>query len=183
MTTTSAKKIAPRKIEGLKEIKERLAQSGDFILATYSGLDVVQMGEVRAKIREKNSSLKIIKNNLFKIALRDSPAHKNFASEMDAELKGPIAVVFAGKNLPSVSKALVEYSKTESKLQVKIGCMNGKVLAKDEIIQIATLPSREELLAQIARGLNTPATQIASGLNQIMASLARAIRATGEKNG
>ena len=181
--TTIVKKIAPRKIEGLAEIKERLAASENFVLTTYSGLNVVEMGDLRSKIREKNSSMKVIKNNLFKIALRESSAHKELAEMLDADLKGPVAVVFAGSELPAVSKTLVEYSKKESKFQVKIGCMDGKILAKDEIVQIATLPSREELLAKIAGGLNAPVSQIASGMNQIISGLARAIQAVGEKNG
>jgi len=181
--TTSVKKIAPRKIEGLAELKDKLTASENFILTTYSGLNVVEMGALRSKIREKNSSVKVVKNNLFKIALRESSVHKELADQLDADLKGPVAVVFAGSDLPSVSKTLIEYSKKESKFQVKIGCMDGKILAKDEIVQIATLPSREELLAQIARGFNTPVTQIASGMNQIISGLARAIKAVGEKNG
>ena len=66
---------------------------------------------------------------------------------------------------------------------MKAGYFSGEVLDAKGVESIAGLPSREELLAIIARGINTPATQIASGINQVMASLARAINAVAEKNG
>ena len=61
--------------------------------------------------------------------------------------------------------------------------MDGEFLEKKDVEAAANLPSREELLASIGRGLNTPATKIATGMNQIISSLARGIKAVGEKNG
>lgn len=179
----STAKIAPRKIEYLGEIKDLLTRNENFVLTAYSGLKVSQLVTLRAEVRAKNSQLKVIKNNLFRRALQESDKHKELAEQLDPMLKGPVAVVFSGSDLPAVSKTLVDFSKKEEKLQVKAGFMDGRILAKNEVIQIASLPSRDELLAKIAGSLNTPVTQIASGINQIMSGLARAIKAVGEKNG
>jgi len=67
-------------------------------------------------------------------------------------------------------------------LDVKLGYLDGQVLDKKNVEAIAGLPSKAELLSQVMAGLNAPATSIASGVNQIMASLARAIQKVGEKN-
>jgi large subunit ribosomal protein L10 len=61
--------------------------------------------------------------------------------------------------------------------------MDGQYLKASEVKAIETLPSREELLTVIGRGLNTPATKIAVGMKEVIASLARGIKAVGEKNG
>jgi large subunit ribosomal protein L10 len=153
------------------------------VVATYSGLSVAELSNLRKEMREKKSKMKIVKNNIFKIALKESARHSGVAAQMDSVLKGPVAVVFTDTNLPSVSKTLVEYSKKSDKVQIRGGYMDGRFLNSKEVIQIAELPSREELLSIIARGINTPAQKIAYGINEVMSSLARAIKAVGEKNG
>jgi len=171
------------KHEQLSELKSILSERGNFVVTTYSGLNVEQILALRAKVRDSQSSVKVIKNNLFKIALKDSPVHSKFADSFESELKGPVAVTFIGGEFTTAAKALVEFAKTNDKVVIKSGVMDGQFLSGNEVKDIATLPSRDELLAIIARGINTPATQIASGMNQIIASLARAIKAVGEKNG
>ena len=171
------------KKEKLEEIKELLSQRGNFVLTTFSGLDVEQMTGLRSEIREKDSRLKVVKNHLFKLALKESPDHSAVLESFETELKGPVAVTFVGEEFPSVAKTLVEFSKKNDKVVIKSGYMDGQFLGANEVKAIATLPSREELLAVIGRGLNTPATKIAMGMNEVIAKLARAIKAVGEKNG
>jgi len=174
---------SPLKNEKLEELKGLLSENGNFVLTTFTGMPVEAMNELRAQVREKESRVKVIKNNLFKIALKESSDHAEVADSFDAELKGPVAVTFIGGEFPTVAKTLVEYAKKNDKVVIKSGFMDGQFLGASEVQTIATLPSREELLAIIGRGLNTPATKIATGVNEIMAKLARAIKAVGEKNG
>lgn len=171
------------KHEKLEELKGLLSERGNFVLTTFTGLDVETMTDLRAQIREKDSKVKVIKNNLFKIALKESEVHSEVAESFVPELKGPVAVTFVGGEFPTVAKTLVEYAKKNDKVVIKSGFMDGQFLDSAEVKTIATLPSREELLAVIGRGLNTPATKIATGMNEIIAKLARAIKAVGEKNG
>jgi len=95
---------------------------------------------------------------------------------------GPIAVAFAGEELPAIAKIIVEESKKEEKIQLKGGYFEGKFLDQVEVKNIAGLPTKEELLAIIARGLNTPAQKIAIGINEVIAKLARGIKAVAEKS-
>lgn len=174
---------APENIEKLKDLKEILANNSNFLLSTYSGLNVSQMVELRSEVRAKAGQMKVIKNRLFKRALAESDEHKEALESLDADLKGPIAVVFAGDEMPAVAKALVEKSKTQNKIALKGGYFDGKYLSEADVKTVANLPTREELLTIIGRGLNTPSVKIALGMKQVIAKLARGIKATGEKNG
>lgn len=174
---------SPRKLELLEGIKSLLAEKKDFVVITYAGLNVEQISGVRRAIRKSNGQVKVLKNNLFRRALRESAEHQGMADSIDNELHGPIAVSFTKSDMPSMSKLLVNFSKELEPITIKAGCMDGKYLDKNEVNQIATLPSREELLTIIGRGLNTPAQKIAIGMNEIIAGVARGIKAIGEKNG
>jgi large subunit ribosomal protein L10 len=173
-----------RNKELLEEITKILQEKPNVLMTTYSGLTVEQLTELRKKIREKNGTLKVVKNNLFKIALKNSHQHEfeGKVEEIEKTLFGPIAVVFAKDELPSIAKILVEESKKEEKIQLKGGYFEGKFLDQKEVKNIAGLPTKEELLTMIARGLNTPAQKIAIGINEIITKLARGIKAVAEKN-
>lgn len=174
---------APAKIEQVNELKAMLSERGNFVVTTYSGLSVEEITALRGQVRAKGARMKVVKNNLFRRVLQENPAYEAVVEGTVKILEGPIAVTFVSEDFPSVSKLLVDYAKKSEKVQVKAGCMEGEFLDKAGVDAVANLPSREELLAIIGRGLNTPATKIATGINQIMASLARGIRAVGEKNG
>lgn len=174
---------APRKEELLKEIKGILSERSNFVLMTYSGLNVEQMSAVRREVRAGKGLVKVVKNNLFRRALQESPEHAGALAGLDAQLHGPLAVTFTANDMPTISKLVLKYSKEIESVQIKGGCLDGRFLAKAEVTEIATLPSKEELLAVIGRGLNTPAQKIATGMNAIIAGLARGIKAIGEKNG
>ena len=169
--------------ETLSELKTILAEKKNFVVTTYSGLTVEQITDLRGQVREQGSKFKVIKNNLFRIALKESGEHDGVLEKLDSQLKGPVAVAFTEENMPALSKVLVKYAKDSEPVDIKAGCMDGGFLSGADVKAIATLPSREEMLGIIGRGLNTPATQIASGVNQIMSSLARGIKAVAEKNG
>ncbi len=172
------------KTEQLDELKTLLKERSSFVVTTYTGLKVEEMVELRSQIRSKDARLKVIKNRLFHLALKDSPDHTGSADGLRGDLKGPVAVTFTGgSEFPEVAKLLVEYSKKNDKVKIKSGMMDGSLLNSADVNAIATLPSREELLAVIGRGLNTPATKIAIGMKEVIQSLARGIKAVGEKNG
>ncbi|EPG64465.1 50S ribosomal protein L10 [Leptospira wolffii] len=170
------------KFEAVALLKGKLEKRSDFILASYSGLTVEEITGLRAKLRKEGSEMKVIKNNLFLLALKESEKHKDKNIAFGPEYQGPLAAIFSEDNLPTVAKVLKEFAKTNKNLILKAGYLDGSILDAEGVDAIAGLPSREQLLAQIAGGINGPARSIASGLNQIIAGLARAIQAVAEKN-
>jgi len=167
----------------IESIAALLSDKPNFVVTSYSGLDVPKLTKLRIQIRDASGTMRILKNTLFHLALSQSDSHKEAAEGLKDVLKGPCAVVFVKDDVPSVAKIIVNEGKTEDKLALKGGYFEGRFLPKSEVQAIADLPSRDELLAIIGRGLNTPATKIATGIQQIMASLARGIKAVAEKNG
>lgn len=171
------------KVEAVADLKARLEERTDFILASYSGLTVAEMDALRAKFRQEGSEVKVLKNNLFLRALKESEKHKEYTIEFGPEYFGPLAAIFSNsETLPTIAKICKEFAKENQNLQVKAGFMDGQVLDSKGVEAIAGLPSKAELLAKIAGSLNGPARGIASGVNQIMSGLARAIQAVAEKN-
>ncbi|MDH5717109.1 MAG: 50S ribosomal protein L10 [Spirochaetia bacterium] len=170
-----------KKIELEKNYSSHLEESPDFILTRFQGTNVAQLTEIRKKLKEKDIQYKVIKNNIFKLAAKKNAEIENLP--IFAELTGPIGVAFPKKDTPSAAKILKKCSEDYENFQILSAVMEFQYYDKSGVEGIASLPSKEESLATLAAALNSPATQIAGMMNQIMSSLARAIKAIGEKNG
>jgi large subunit ribosomal protein L10 len=171
------------KIEAVKDIITKLEGKPNFILTSYSGLKVEDMKALRSLLRKEKSEMKVVKNNLFLRALKESSKHKDQKIDFGDKYHGPMAAIFSEDSLPTIAKICKDFAKDKKELEVKLGYLDGSVLDSKGVEAIAGLPSKQELLAKIAGGINAPTTQIASGINQIMSSLARAINKVAEKNG
>ncbi len=139
-------KILERKQSIIDEISNNVKESSSFIFLDNNGLTVSETMELRRKLRESNSELKIYKNTLVARALKD------LNIDVEKELNGPKIVAF-GKDIIEPIKAVSEFSKTHDKLVMKIGIVDGKVTELDELNKLATIPSREGLLTMFAGGL------------------------------
>lgn len=168
-------------IELKKSYVELLAKSPSFIFTRYHGLSVAQVDVLRSRLRQQGVKYAIVKNNIFKRALAES----NLIDEntLESILTGPIAVAFTGEDLPVAAKILKDYKKENDKFDIMAGVMEETYYDAAGIEALAGLPSKERVLATLAAALNGPATKVAGLVNNIMASLARAIKAVGEKNG
>ena len=173
--------VSSVKIAKIKQIRELLEERPNFILSNVSRLDVATQNKLRADLSSKKVTLKVVKNNLFHIALKEKEAYKNAIEPIQNDLKYQIFIAFVGAEFSSAAKLLLDVKKEVEGLDVKSGCFEGNYIDLNEIKEYANLPSHEELLVIIARGVNTPATKLATGLKEIIASLARGIKAVAEK--
>ena len=169
--------IKQYKIDEVENLVEKLQAKSNLILTDYSGVNVKGLSILRNKLREKNAEYKVVKNNLFKLALK-----KVGKDGLDDYIKGPIGVAFAGEEFGEIAKILKDFGKEQEKFSFAAGIMDDVIYNQDQIKTIADLPSREVLLGQIMSLINAPASGIAMGINQIMASLARGIQAVAEAN-
>lgn len=172
---------AQEKIQLLEKYAALLDKSPNIIFTRYQGLSVAQLDVLRQRLKQQGVVFTVVKNNIFRIALAQKGLME--PSQMDSTLVGPLAVVFAKTELPQAAKVLKEFKKEHEALAIVAGVLDKTYYDANGIESLAGLPSREELLAKIAGSLNAPASQIAGLVNNIMASLARAIKAVGEKNG
>lgn len=137
----------------IDSLVERVKSSEAIYIVEYRGLTVAKSTAVRKNIRATEGEMKVTKNTLMRIALRE--AELPTADEIDT---GPNAYVFAYKDVAATAKALRDFSKERGNeaLVVKGGIMGGKVLNKDQVMALADLPPREVLLAQLLGVLNGP---------------------------
>jgi large subunit ribosomal protein L10 len=166
------------KIDEVDSLVNKLQERGNIILTDFTGVKVQSLNELRRRLREKDAEYKVVKNNLFKLALE-----KAGISGMDEHLKGPVAVAFTGESVGETARVLKDFGEQEEKFNYSVGVLNNVVYSEAQIRKIAELPSHDELLAKTMMLVNGPATGIAMGVNQVMASLARGIKAVAEKQG
>ncbi len=140
-------KILGIKKETVKEIKDKFQNSSAIIFVDYRGLSVAELTNIRKKLREFQSDIKIYKNTLTKIALNDLGIRLD-----DEHFEGPNAIAFA-TDLVQPLKILNDYARKNELLKLKIGIIDGIVSDKKALERIAHLPSREMLLAMVASGL------------------------------
>ena len=160
------------KEEKLRTILEDVKSAQAIWVIDFRGLTVKESEELRARIREAGAVLKVHKNTLTKLALSELEL-----PTMDSILEGPSAFVFAPGDPVASAKALKAYSQENKKVQIKGGIMDGRELSVDQVIAVADLPSREQLLAMLLQTMQGPATKLVRVLNGPMEKFARTLDA------
>ena len=142
------------------------------ISTDYTGLSVSAMTELRRSLREKNVQFRIVKNTLAYRAA-DAAGRPAFKEIVD----GPTAFAFSNGEPVDPAKALVDFIRTtRSPLKIRGGILGDRVLTLEEVNNLATLPSKEELIARLMGQLNAPAAGLVYVLNANIAGLARLLQ-------
>jgi large subunit ribosomal protein L10 len=143
------------------ELKNEFAGVDTAVLVSFEGIDNENNLKLRVDLREKGVRLRLVSNRLARLSLQGT----HLAPLFDG-LVGSTAVVYGaeGTDPVSVPKAICPWEKKAKGLNLKIGVMDGRIIGPEEIQRISTLPSRDELLAQIAGALVSPLASIASAL-------------------
>lgn len=162
--------------ETLAQIKEELEGVSAVWVVDYCGLTVKEIQELRSNIRETGATMKVYKNTLMHIALAESDLPM-----LDDMLEGPSAFVFAGSDVAAAAKAVKNFAKKNPNLEIKGGLMEGAAVSAAQVEAIASLPSREELLAQIAGAISGVARGLAVALNGVPSGLAQVTKAVADQ--
>lgn len=160
------------KFEAVELLKDKFERSSIVIATNYSGLPVSEMTELRRALREANVEYRIIKNTLAYIAA--DQAGKPAIKEV---INGPTGVAFGYDDPLEPARALAGFIRsTRSSLAIVGGEMDGKALTGEQVNQLATMPGREELVAQLLMRMNGPAAGLVNVLNGTIAGLARVLQ-------
>ncbi len=154
---------AEKQVE-LEAIAQSLQSAQVALCADYRGLTVAEVTGLRKKLRESGSSGKVVKNTLGRISVRKVLGAVASQSELDKFLslfEGPTMLVVSQKDPVSPAKALAGFMDGKSKLQIKGAWLDGKCLDASGVVDLSKMPGREEVLAQLLRLMNAPATQLA----------------------
>lgn len=154
----ASEKILNEKKVIVSEIIDNIKNSESVILFQYQGLTVSEMSELRSKLNEINSSVKIYKNTLLKRALDELNIN------MDDFLEGPNAILF-GDTLLEPIKVIADFAKNHDKLNIRVGIISGDVASLETIKEYASIPSREGLLTMLASGMIQYVKDLSISLN------------------
>lgn len=164
-----------QKEEAVKNLVEIFEGAGSVVMAEYSGMTVAEMEDLRAKLRERGATIRVVKNRLAKIALKGQP----FEAAGD-KFTGPVAIAWA-EDMISAPKVAVEFAKDSDAFSIIGGFMGEEVFDESGIVSLSKLPSREELIGMAAARLIGQASEAAQRLMSQGSALSGAIKVIEEK--
>jgi large subunit ribosomal protein L10 len=170
MTTTTTLRSEPRpdKVAIVEEIAGKLNES----VAVYRGMSVGQLADLRTPLRAAGAEHKVYKNTLARIAATDAGYES-----LTEHLLGPTALTFVTGDSVAAAKALLDQSKVNPLLVIKGGVLGDAPMSADDIKALASLPSREVLLAQLAGAFQAPLVKTAGLLQALPRNFAYGLSA------
>jgi large subunit ribosomal protein L10 len=166
------------KQEIIAELKETLSESQLAVVIDYKGLSVGEITDLRRRLRPTGTVCKVTKNTFMGIAIEGDEKWQ----PMTEFLQGSSAFLLVKDDIGGAIKAYQDFQKATKKTELRGGVMEGRALNQDAVKAIADLPSKEQLMAQIAGALNSLTTKIAVGIKEVPASLARGLQAVADKD-
>ena len=163
------------KIERQSEIDSLTAHikgSASVFVTDFSGMNVLKMTEFRRRLRASGAQYVVVKNTLAQRALA-----ANAVTELDGHLKGPTGLVLAGTDPIAAAKVLTDFAKEFEKPAIKAGLVDGRTVTPAQVKRLAGLPSREQLLGQLAGALQAPLAQFAGAMNGLLFQVVGALEA------
>lgn len=155
-----------QKEEAVVKLTDKLSKAKSVVFADYKGMTMKQLSELRKTLRDQGAEFSITKNNLLKLALKNSQLTIN-----NEQLTGPVATLFSYEDEISPLKALAKAFKDNQIGSVKAGIMDGEILSEQQIIKLASLPTKQELRAKIVGSLSAPLYGIVSVLQANLRNL------------
>ncbi|HZS61808.1 MAG TPA: 50S ribosomal protein L10 [Gemmatimonadaceae bacterium] len=153
----------------VSELETKIKGAKALYYTDFTGLNVKQVTDLRRRFRKNGVEYVVIKNSL---ALRAV----NQSGLTGTKLKGPTGIVI-GKDPVAAAKVLTDFAKEFEKPAVKGGLLDGKAIDKAQIAKLATMPSREQLLANLGAALQSPLAGFAGALNGVLSTFAGALEA------
>ncbi len=155
------------KQQDLDKLKTELAKVSTVILTTFQGITVENDTKLRRAVQAAGGKYQVVKNTLAELAGTGTPAEGVLKN-----LKGTNSIAYTSTDPVALAKALTKVAKEVPSFQFKSGVVEGRVISIAEIQQLATMPSKDELLSKIMFLLNAPAQRIAATLNALPRNLA-----------
>lgn len=167
-------------LEGKKaivaEVNEAASGALSVVLADYRGVDSGDMTALRAKAREQNVYLRVVRNTLAKRAVQGTDFE--CVSEV---LAGPTLFAFSMEDPGAAARLLKDFSKENDNFEIKALAVGGELLGGEQIDRLAKLPTRDEALGQLASVMQAPITKLARTFNEVPSKVTRAVAAVRDQ--
>ncbi len=145
-----------KKTKIIDKLQETFSKSSISILTDYRGLVTHEMTVLRRRLQASNSEYKVVKNTLARLA-----AERAGKGDLAGSLEGPIAIAFGYGDITAPAKVLTEYIReTRASLSIKGGFLSGRLITPEQVITLATLPSREILVAKVLGQMKSPVSAL-----------------------
>lgn len=159
----------------IEEVSAQLAQAGSIVLAEYRGLTVEKITQLRKQARESGVYLRVLKNTLVRRAVKDTPYEK-----LADQMVGPLMYGISADPV-APAKLIASFAKANDQLVVKGGAMPNVVMDVAGVQALATMPSREELLAKLLGTMQAPVATFVRTLNEVPTKFVRGLAAVRDK--
>ena len=159
----------------IEEVSAQVAQAGSIVLAEYRGLTVEKITQLRKQARESGVYLRVLKNTLVRRAVKDTPYEK-----LADQMVGPLMYGISADPV-APAKLIASFAKANDQLVVKGGAMPNVVMVVAGVQALATMPSREELLAKLLGTMQAPVATFVRTLNEVPTKFVRGLAAVRDK--
>lgn len=165
-----------QKIAQVKQIKEKFKDSSLIIFTDYCGLSVSDLTNLRSQLRAVNSDFTVYKNRLAQLALTDLNI-----PETNEILSGPTGFISTGDDPCATAKVVSKYIKEQESVTVKGGVFESKLVTDKTVAQLASLPSRDELVAKVVGSIKAPISNFVMNLSGPLRGLVYTLKAIQDK--
>ncbi len=159
------------------DLRERINRAPVVYLTDFTGLDVKSITKLRRSLRASGAEYVVVKNRLARLAFSEMELPNIFEG-----IEGPTGMVLGYEDVVAPAKALTEFAKEHDKKPAfKVGILDHKVLQPDQIVRLAKLPPREQLLAELAGAMSAPTAMLAMAMEAKLQEMAGLVDALREK--
>jgi large subunit ribosomal protein L10 len=177
MTTSQPRVIRPAKAESVESITKKFSAAKSIFLTDYSGLTVEAITQLRRTMRKSGAEYLVVKNTLARISARQAGC-----DAIVPHLDGPTAVALGMNDPVAPAKIIADFVKADrEKPKIKACLLEGQLYEGAKAIELAMLPSRDELIARLMRALNSPMAGMAQVLSGVLRKFVYALNAIAEK--
>lgn len=166
-----------QKEKQVERYSEKIGRAPVMIWSNYQGITVAEISELRRQLRAAGAQVMVVKNTLMQLALKGT----NLPHDPEV-MGGPCAVTFVYDDVAPAAKAVADFARRhEASFQIKGGLVGGKIADVAQIRSLATLPSREVLLARVAGGIQAPISGLAGTLAAVIRGLLNVVNARSQQ--